>query len=83
MRTFAHTYATELRSERQTRYLELYSANSAYFDALHEAFAGQPHPPQTAWGWAGLVPLVTGLVGFCPLYAVLGINTCSIRQDSA
>ena len=39
--------------------------------------------PQTAWGWAGLVPLVTGLVGFCPLYAVLGINTCSIRQDSA
>jgi hypothetical protein len=39
--------------------------------------------PQTAWGWVGLVPLVTGLVGFCPLYAVLGINTCSIRQDSA
>ena len=38
--------------------------------------------PQTAWGWVGLVPLVTGLVGFCPLYAVLGINTCSIRQDS-
>lgn len=39
--------------------------------------------PQTAWGWVGLVPLVTGLVGFCPLYAVLGINTCSIRQNSA
>jgi hypothetical protein len=39
--------------------------------------------PQTAWGWVGLVPLVTGLVGFCPLYSVLGINTCSIRQDSA
>ena len=38
--------------------------------------------PQTAWGWVGLVPLVTGLVGFCPLYAALGINTCSIRQDS-
>ena len=38
--------------------------------------------PQTAWGWVGLVPLVTGLVGFCPLYSVLGINTCSIRQDS-
>lgn len=39
--------------------------------------------PQTAWGWIGLVPLVTGVAGFCPLYAVLGINTCSIRQDSA
>ena len=39
--------------------------------------------PQTAWGWVGLVPLVTGLVGFCPLYSVLGISTCSIRQDSA
>ena len=39
--------------------------------------------PQTAWGWVGLVPLVTGLVGFCPLYSILGINTCSIRQNSA
>ena len=33
--------------------------------------------PQTAWGWVGLVPLVTGLVGSCPLYRVLGISTCS------
>lgn len=37
--------------------------------------------PQTAWGWVGLVPLATGLIGFCPLYAILGINTCSLRQD--
>lgn len=51
VQTFAHTYATELRSERQTRYLELYNANSTYFDALHEAFAGDAHPPQTAWVW--------------------------------
>ena len=28
------------------------------------------------WGWIGLVPLVTGLLGHCPLYAVLGLNTC-------
>lgn len=35
--------------------------------------------PQTPWGWIGLVPLATGLVGFCPLYRVLGINTCSLR----
>jgi len=32
--------------------------------------------PQTVWGWIGLVPLVTGLVGTCPVYSLLGINTC-------
>lgn len=37
--------------------------------------------PKTAWGWAGLIPLVTGLVGFCPLYRIVGINTC--RTDRA
>lgn len=31
--------------------------------------------PQTPWGWLGLVPLLTGLVGFCPLYALVGLNT--------
>jgi hypothetical protein len=32
--------------------------------------------PQTPWGWIGLVPLLTGLISFCPLYRVLGIRTC-------
>lgn len=32
--------------------------------------------PQTPWGWVGLVPLLTGLFGFCPAYTLLGINTC-------
>ncbi len=27
------------------------------------------------WGWVGLVPLLTGLFNFCPLYPLLGINT--------
>jgi hypothetical protein len=31
--------------------------------------------PKTPWAWLGLIPLVTGLVGFCPLYAILGVNT--------
>ncbi len=31
--------------------------------------------PHTWWGLVGAVPLLTGLVGFCPLYAVLGIRT--------
>ena len=32
--------------------------------------------PQSAWGWLGLVPLATGLIGWCPPYSLLGINTC-------
>lgn len=35
--------------------------------------------PQTLWGWLGLVPLVTGLVGFCPIYRLLGVNTCGMQ----
>ena len=37
--------------------------------------------PQTAWGWVGLVPLVTGLVGNCPVYSLLGINTCGLKSQ--
>ena len=33
--------------------------------------------PKTAWGYIGLVPLITGLVGYCPAYQLLGLNTCS------
>lgn len=36
--------------------------------------------PQTAWGWLGLIPLVTGLVGSCPIYRLLGVNTCRLGQ---
>ena len=28
-------------------------------------------------GWIGVVPLVTGIVGFCPLYNLLGIDPCA------
>jgi len=31
---------------------------------------------QTVWGWIGLIPLGTGLVGWCPLYTAMGIKTC-------
>ena len=34
--------------------------------------------PQPPWGWLGLVPLVTGVVGFCPLYRLVGVNTCKL-----
>lgn len=32
--------------------------------------------PKSLFGLLGLVPLVTGLAGFCPLYTLLGIRTC-------
>jgi O-antigen ligase len=32
------------------------------------------------WGWLGLVPLATGLMGWCPPYSLLGINTCKNRN---
>lgn len=37
--------------------------------------------PQTAWGWVGLVPLGTALVGWCPPYALLGISTCGTKPS--
>jgi hypothetical protein len=39
--------------------------------------------PQTAWGWIGLLPLVTGIVGWCPPYALLKINTREKKATSA
>ena len=38
---------------------------------LSLAFVG----PQTPWAYLGLLPLVTGLVGWCPPYALLGVST--------
>ncbi len=32
------------------------------------------------WGWLGLVPLATGLAGWCPPYSLLGINTCKNKN---
>jgi Protein of unknown function (DUF2892) len=32
--------------------------------------------PRSPWGWLGLVPLVTGLVRWCPAYLPFGISTC-------
>ncbi len=35
-----------------------------------------------AWGYIGVVPILTGAVGICPLYSVLGISTCPIRKNA-
>lgn len=34
-----------------------------------------------AWAWVGIVPLATGLFRFCPLYPLLGINSCGNGSD--
>lgn len=36
--------------------------------------------PQSLWGLVGIVPLATGLLGNCPLYSILGINTCPVKR---
>ncbi|MGA0926781.1 MAG: YgaP family membrane protein [Burkholderiaceae bacterium] len=32
------------------------------------------------WGYLGLLPMVTGAIGWCPPYAMLGINTCAKKD---
>jgi Protein of unknown function (DUF2892) len=32
------------------------------------------------WGYIGIVPLLTGAVGMCPLYSLLRINTCPVDR---
>jgi hypothetical protein len=32
------------------------------------------------WGWLGVIPLVTGAIGWCPLYAIVGKGTCPVKQ---
>lgn len=43
---------------------------------LSLAFVG----PQTPWAFLGLIPIATGLIGSCPLYTLLGINTCPVNE---
>ena len=41
--------------------------------------------PPTGWnwvGWIGVVPILTGVIGYCPLYTVLGVSTCPARRAS-
>lgn len=42
------------------------------------AFVG----PKTPWGYLGIIPLLTGLVGSCPVYTVFGFSTCPMKDRS-
>ncbi len=37
--------------------------------------------PQTPLGWIGIVPLATGLIGWCPLYSIFGLSTCPMKKS--
>ena len=34
------------------------------------------------WGWIGVVPLATGVIGWCPAYLLFGLSSCRVRQQS-
>jgi hypothetical protein len=34
--------------------------------------------PNTRWGWVGLLPLLTGLTGFCPVCSIPGLKACKV-----
>jgi hypothetical protein len=38
--------------------------------------------PQTLWGLVGVVPLLTGALGSCPLYRVFGVSTCTSESHA-
>lgn len=39
--------------------------------------------PKTLWGLVGIVPLLTGAFGFCPLYTAIGVNTRTGTEKKA
>jgi hypothetical protein len=36
-----------------------------------------------AWGYVGIVPLLTAFVGYCPAYSLIGLNTCPLGDRKA
>ena len=46
-------------------------------------FFGLAQQPTAWWGWLGLIPLATGVVGWCPLYTLLRISTAGRRRSAS
>ena len=38
--------------------------------------------PKTMWGLIGAVPVLTGLIGSCPLYTLFGFSTCPMGKKT-
>lgn len=64
----------------------MFTVNEGAFDRALRVIAGLlllslwAFGPKTLLGLVGLVPLVTGLVGVCPLYRLVGVNTCPAQR---
>lgn len=60
--------------------------NESHFDRIMRTVTGLTLVLAAAtgfigfWGWIGVVPLVTGVVGFCPIYKVFGLSSCPIPR---
>ncbi len=39
-----------------------------------------PSAPLAMFAWIGVIPLVTGLIGWCPLYRIFGFSTCPMKN---
>lgn len=48
------------------------------FALISLAFIG----PKTPWAYLGIVPVLTGFIGSCPLYTVFGFSTCAAPRKS-
>ena len=38
--------------------------------------------PKTPWGWIGVLPIATGLLGSCPAYTIFGFSTCPVKRGA-
>ena len=60
--------------------------NESHFDRIMRTVTGLTLVIAAAtgfigfWGWIGVVPLVTGVVGFCPMYKLFGLSSCPIPR---
>jgi hypothetical protein len=65
--------------------IDLFKSNEASWDRIARVLIGIALlslvfvGPRTLWGLIGVIPLVTGLAGSCPLYSLFGISTCRAR----
>ncbi len=48
--------------------------------ALLIAYFMLPDASYRTWLLLGIIPLVTGLIGSCPIYSILGLNTCPMKK---
>jgi len=50
--------------------------------AILPSFGMMPDTGYNVYGWIGIVPLGTALLGICPLYSIIGVKTCSAANKS-